>query len=233
MSQSFKLFRLQQIDSQIDRAQARLLQIEATLNEDAALRQATAEHRRAEQALEAVQKDLRRAEQEVQAQRLKIEQTEATLYGGKVRNPKELQDLQNEAAAHKRYLGVLEDRQLETMITVDSAEESRAETWTQLQEVQRAQASQHSELKAEAQELHKETQRLSGERQATLGTIPEGDLRLYEQLRKQRRGVAVAKVVDRACGACGSTLSSSLLHAAHSPNQLTRCDMCGRILYAG
>jgi predicted nucleic acid-binding Zn-ribbon protein len=56
---------------------------------------------------------------------------------------------------------------------------------------------------------------------------------MYEQLRKLKRGVAVATVADNSCAACGSTLSSAQLHAAKSPNQLTRCESCGRILYGG
>ena len=233
MSQSFKLFRLQQTDSQLDRVRARVQQIETALNQDAELRQAQALFQQAEERLEAAQKDLRRAEQEVQNQRLKVEQTEASLYGGKVRNPKELQDLQMEVGAHKRRLANLEDDQLEAMLALESKEESHTSAGEQLEKVKQNLASRHAELHAEAKELEKEKQRLEGERQATSASIPEADIRLYEQIRKQRRGVAVTKVVHQACGACGSTLSSSLLHAAHSPNQLTRCDMCGRILYAG
>ncbi|MFN2235225.1 MAG: C4-type zinc ribbon domain-containing protein [Anaerolineales bacterium] len=47
-----------------------------------------------------------------------------------------------------------------------------------------------------------------------------------------RAGVAVAKVEDRACKACGSTLTASLNQAARSPSQIVFCDSCGRILYA-
>jgi hypothetical protein len=37
---------------------------------------------------------LKQSELEVEKQRIKIQQTEASLYGGLVHNPKELQDLQ-------------------------------------------------------------------------------------------------------------------------------------------
>jgi hypothetical protein len=85
----------------------------------------------------------------------------------------------------------------------------------------------------ERQHLLAEVERLQSECQATVATIPESDINLYNQLRQTRRGIAVAQVVDKNCSACGSTLSAALLHAAHSPNQLTRCDTCGRILYSG
>lgn len=47
--------------------------------------------------------DLKTAEAEAEAQKIKIEQTEASLYGGSVHNPKELQDLQREVASLKKH----------------------------------------------------------------------------------------------------------------------------------
>ena len=233
MSQSFKLYRLQQVDSQLDRANARLREIEIELSKDESLRRAEADAHRAALALQKERQSLRAAEENVREQHLKIEQTEATLYGGKVRNPKELQDLQNEAASLKRYRSVLEDRQLEAMIAVEEAETRQAAAQEKLEQVRQSVAQQHGELNQTKKDLLNEVARLETERQAATSSIPEEDMRLYEQLRKQRRGVAVAKVSDRACSACGSTLSAALLSASRSPNQITRCDTCGRILYGG
>ena len=233
MSQPFKLFRLQQLDTQLDQAQARLNKIEVELSDDRELSLARVQAQEAESQVETERKALRRAEEEVKSQRVKIEQTEATLYGGKVRNPKELQDLQQESAALKRFLSVLEDRQLERMIALEDAEKNRSIVLDQLEDAQRRNQQSNSSLVKEQSALQDEARHWQAERQAEIGSIPEGDLALYQNLRQQRRGVAVARVTDNTCSACGSTLSSALLHAARSPNQLTRCDTCGRILYVG
>jgi len=233
MSQPFKLFRLQQLDSHLDLAQARLTQIEAALSDDRELSLARSQAQEAENLVDSERKALRRAEDEVKSQRVKIEQTEATLYGGKVRNPKELQDLQQETASLKRYLSVLEDRQLERMIALEDAEKIRTGALDQLEGAQQRNLQSNSALVKEQSSLLDEVRHLQAERQAEIGSIPEADLALYQNLRQQRRGVAVAKVIDKTCSACGSTLSSALLHASRSPNQLTRCDTCGRILYIG
>jgi hypothetical protein len=90
-----------------------------------------------------------------------------------------------------------------------------------------------AELSQEQEKLEKDVLRLEEERKATESSIAAEDIAIYNQLRQKRRGVAVAKVVDRACAACGSTLNAMLLNAAHSPNQLNHCDNCGRILYTG
>ena len=233
MSQPFKLFRLQQIDSQLDRLQARLGEIETILNDDSAQKQAEAEHNATQVELNSKLKALKHAEDEVRQQRLKIEQTEATLYGGKVHNPKELQDMQNEVAALKRYLSVLEDRQLEAMMAVEASEESEQAASKHLEAALRAGSEQRQDLEAERDGLQNEVALATSERQATISSIEAADLTLYEQLRRQRKGLAVAKVSDRYCSACGSTLSATLLHATRSSTQLSRCDVCGRILYSG
>jgi predicted nucleic acid-binding Zn-ribbon protein len=233
MSRPFKLYRLQQLDSQLDQASLRLGEIEKILADDEDLRKARIHTDATAAALDSARKLLKRDEENVSAQRIKIEQTEATLYGGKVRNPKELQDLQNEAAALKRYLSVLEDRQLDSMISLEQAQANHQAAVELLEKAESKSASRYKELSAEQSILTGEVDNLQVERQAASASILEDDLKLYNQLRQQRRGVAVAKVVDKACGACGSTLNAALLHAARSPNQITRCDSCGRILYTG
>ena len=233
MSQPFKLFRLQQIDSQLDQGRGRLREIEATLNDNAAVNQAQQRSSAADEELATARKTLHRTEENVQAQQVKIEQTEAALYGGRVRNPKELQDLQNESAALKRFLDTLEERQLEALIAVEEAEllyKAAAET---LSKVTAEDKLLRQQLIAEQRSLQQDIKRLEVERQAATNSISPDDLSLYEKLRQLRRGVAVAKVNVNVCSACGSALSAALLQASRSPNHLARCDSCGRILYAG
>ena len=233
MSSPFKLYRLQQTDSQIDHRTARVAEIEVALKDDEALIQATRTVQIAKQELKDFRKALQRAEDNVSVQRVKIEQSEATLYGGKVKNPKELQDLQNEAAALKRYLGVLEDQQLEAMLAEEEAASQYDSAVHKLGKEQSRYNQIQSDLSNEKVKFENELVRLQGERTATTEAIPEDDLIQYQQLRVKRRGIAVAKVSNKACSACGSLLSAILLHSARSPNQITLCDTCGRILYFG
>jgi uncharacterized protein len=233
MSQPFKLYRLQQIDSQLDGMRARLKEIEALLSQDERLRQATENAEQATQRQRQAHKDLHQAEENVRQQRLKIEQSESTLYGGRVRSPKELQDLQNEIAALKRFIVVLEDRQLEAMLAEEETVGAEKSASAELAQVQADFKQQCGKWSDEKNKLIKDVARFENERQAAAAAVPLEDIRLYDQLRQQRRGVAVSKVTDKACAACGSILSAALLSAAHSPNQLTRCETCGRILYVG
>lgn len=233
MSQPFKLFRLQQVDTQIDRSRQRLNEIETALSQDESMRQAQHQFDQADQNLKACRKALQQAEEAMRQQMIKIETTEAALYGGRVRNPKELQDLQNEAAALKRFRQTLEDRQLEAMLALEEAEAAATQSASQLEQIRQQFSRQHASLNEEQDHLRQDLAHQEAERQATASTIPAEDMLIYDRLRKTRRGVAVAKVENRACAACGSVLNAALLQASRSPNQLTRCDACGRILYAG
>jgi predicted nucleic acid-binding Zn-ribbon protein len=233
MSRPFKLYRLQQLDSQIEWMESRLNEIDAILKKNEELRQAEQEMNLANENQDRASRELRKAEENVQSQRLKIEQSEASLYGGLVRNPKELQDLQNEVAALKRYLEVLEDRQLEAMLVDEEAASEKRLASQRLDDALEASSKQHAVLTKEQEKLFSDLENHVLERQAAARSIESADLRLYAQLRLRRGGIAVSKVTDRACSACGSTLNTALLHAARSPNYINRCDTCGRILYAG
>ena len=233
MIQSFKLYRLQQIDTNIDQSKARINKIDTILNDDKILNLAENDLVRIGNNLEQSQKELQKAENVVQDHQLKIEQTESSLYGGMVKNPKELQDLQNEAAALKRYRTVLEERLLEAMLIEEELEQEYSTAENKLKQIKIDRSKEHSELEQEKKLLKKEVDRLEDERQIVADSIPAPDLEGYKNLRGTRKGIAVAKVNDKSCSACGSTLSTSLLYDARSPSKISFCETCGRILYAG
>lgn len=224
---------MQQIDSQIDQMRVKLHETEIALSDTREVQRAGAARVEMEHALQKARKSLRVIEEEVKAVQIKMEQTESTLYGGKVRNPKELQDLQKENAALKRQISSMEDHQLEEMLTVEEAEKNYQTTAAFLEQIQKKDALQKTGLAEIKANQIKELERLESERQATASTISPEDLQVYDQIRKQKRGVAVSKVSENACSSCGSTLTPSQVQAASSPNQLSRCSFCGRILYTG
>jgi predicted nucleic acid-binding Zn-ribbon protein len=233
MSQSFKLFRLQQIDSLLDKGQARLKEIDRQLADDHQVQLSQQRLDLAKNYLYEADKTLRIAEQNVKEQRLKIERSQATLYGGKVVNPKELQDLQQEFEALKRHLTTLEDRQLEAMFAYDEAEANFLEVSDQHDAINTQVAHNKDELSADKAELIQDLKRQEIERQAAAANIESPDIQQYEALRKQKNGIAVARVLEKTCAACGSTLSATTFSSAQVPTKLTRCTTCGRILYVG
>jgi hypothetical protein len=233
MSRSFNLYRLQQVDSRLDRLRTRLIEIAELLGEDDAVQAAQTEHARAETAVSAARSELRTEEAKTQDLRFKLEQTENRLYGGKVTNPKELQDLQMELGSLKNYLETLEERQLEAMVTLEDAETRHASAAATLKQVAADRIAGNATLSGEQSRLKAEIASLESERAVANNAVTAEDRELYDRLRVKRGGVAVASASSRNCGACGTTLSSTLYQAARSPAQLIFCDTCGRVLYAG
>ena len=231
MSASLGLFRLQQVDSKIDRARTKLEAIRQALENDAELREALkrAETTKAEH--DRVNQILKNSEAEVKAQSIKIQQTEASLYSGSVKNPKELQDLQKEIASLKKHLITLEERELEAMVNAEQTEMEMETAKTALEILQARLGNEHQKMIADQTSLTLEVERLTEERGAVLGPIDAALLQIYDDLRQQKRGVAVTEVTDNSCSSCGATLNAALQQSARS-SKLMNCPSCGRILYS-
>ncbi|MBK7319768.1 MAG: hypothetical protein IPO36_21330 [Anaerolineales bacterium] len=231
MSASLGLYRLQQVDRQIDRTRSQLDTIRQTLENDAEMRECLKQVETAKAAHHRAHHELKSTEVEVEAQKIKIEQAESSLYGGRVQNPKELQDLQKDVASLKKHLSTLEERELEAMLAAETADKNLQNANTQLELIQARLGSEHKKLIADQSTFVMELENLVEEREATLAPIDSSLLQIYEDLRQQRRGIAVAEITDNACAACGGTLNSAIQQSARS-QKLVNCPTCGRILYS-
>lgn len=233
MSRVSSLYRLQELDLEIDRARARLAEIARTLSDAQALTRAHEHLAEAEKQTRAARAAARSAEDEAGLQREKMQRTETALYGGSVHNPKELQELAQELEALKRYLSTLEDRLLEAMVQLEEAELRRDGLAQDLARVEETMGDQHASLISERDRLESRVEDLVAQRESALHDVLQEDLDLYRRLRDSMGGVAVARLQENSCAACGMTPSASKIHRVRSGAELLRCTQCGRILYAG
>jgi predicted nucleic acid-binding Zn-ribbon protein len=227
------LFRLQTLDSQIDSQQARLSEIETSLLVHPQLDRARAEETDARSLLDSARQDLRRAEEETLRQQQRITETDQTLYGGGVRNPKELQDLQEESSSLRRYLSVLEERQLQAMIRCEELEKAAAGAQERREEQERLRSAEEEKLRSERSQLQSTLETLGFQREAAVPAIAAEDLEKYSVLRRTKHGLAIVRFERGACGACGVAPSSARIDSARSGQETVQCGNCGRILYLG
>ncbi len=230
MSITLGLFRLQQIDSQIDRTHLKLDNIKKTLENDKELRQALAISEQTQKENQQALYEMKNAEAEVQAQKIKIEQAESSLYGGSVKNPKELQDLQKDVASLKKYLVTLEERELEAMLKSEATTSEYEKAKAELELLQAKRGDEHKKLIEEQASLMKQLESLAMEREASLAPIETTSLQSYNELRKQKRGVAITEIEDDACASCGTTINAAAQQ--NTRRQIVYCPSCGRILFA-
>lgn len=231
MNLTFSLYRLQTLDTQRQKIIKRLAQIEAILNADELVQARMQEKKQAEAELLQKLEQVSQIAADTAEKRLKLELNQVQLFGGKIRNPKELQDLQAESEALKRVLQKLEDAQFEALMAQEAAQKALAAAETDYQAAINQKASENSILAGERGTLTNEMNKLNSQREALTQTLPADIVTLYESLLKTKGGRAVAAIVDDGCEACGVELTPRDIQAVRSSNTLMRCKTCGRILY--
>ena len=232
MNRSHLLYRLQTIDLEIGHGQRRLGEVEAGLGESEELRQARRAVQKAEDELSRWRTTLRDLELEARSLTAKITSAEERLYSGRVTNPKELANLQDEVSYLKRRRGELEDRQLEAMVEVEEYEAEVDSKKASLARIGAEWGQTQKRLTEERSELEERLTHLEGERVKMEGMIGPEDLTLYEELRSRKGGQAMALLKGGVCQACRVTLPTSQVQQVRSGDSLSFCSSCQRILCA-
>lgn len=232
MSQAEALYRLQSIDLEISDKARRRREMEASLGETEELRVARARVVQVEAALQELRKTLRVQELEVKGLTAKIKEEEKKLYGGRIRNPKELAGLEEEVAYLRRSLAAMEDEMLETLLQIEEEESRLAAVRGHLRQVEVAWGDEQTRLRREMEALARELEELREERENALLYVTGENLRLYDGLRRAKGGRAVALLEGNLCRGCLVTLPTSEAQRARRGDALVYCSNCGRILYA-
>lgn len=233
MSAALGLLRLQQVDSRIDQLENELERIRADLENNAEAAAARQAFEAAEAEQQEAESSRHEAEMQASSQRDKLRQAESALYGGSVRNPKELQDLQADVGSLKKHLARLDETEVAWMERLESAEEQRCTARARLDQVLLRVQADHDRLSSKQSDLKRTRQSLQAERGAAVEAVNPRFLETYDSLLRSRRGVAVAEVSDGACGACGTVLTAALQQNARHAAELVHCPSCGRILFGG
>jgi uncharacterized protein len=233
VSQVLDLLTLQALDDEAAALHASLGEVERRLHGDEALNAARAAFARAEEALAALQKQQRQLDAEIQGLTAKIEPEEKRLYGGSVKNPKELQGIQHEVELLKEQRARVEDRLLEVLAEVEGAEAERSRALGEVEGREMRRSTEVEALRQEASRLTDGITRAEARRMGQQAKVDPRTLALYEDLRRRKGGHAVARVQGNACSGCRVQLPDAVRRRAMSPAQLAQCPNCERILAVG
>lgn len=230
MIQASELYRLQEIDLSVHQKHKRLEEISAQLTDNKALRDAQELVANQQKTLGPLQVSVRKLEQEIQVNTLKIRETDEALYSGRVKNPKELQDMQHEIQSLRKRNQELEDTLLETMIEVDNVTEI-LDTYTKQLDTIRAQFElANQNLIEEQKRLKSEGSALLKTREQLLPLIDPSVLTIYNTLRPRKNNHAVAVLNNQSCSVCRVQQNMNIIQAVRKGDTLTYCSSCGRIL---
>jgi hypothetical protein len=230
MRRAARLLELQTIDLALDTARKRVRAIDGLLVESDALRAARQAAERSRSRL--AQLHTRSKDLELQSTALdeKIKSVEDRLYSGAIKNPKELADLQKDAAALRRHKTELDDTLLGVLDEMEQAERERGERQVELAQVEAAWQRDQAALSGERAQLSERIAASDAERSALRADTPLDDLAVYDRLRAQKHGQAVARLEDGVCGACGVQPSANKMAHLQRDDALIACGNCERIL---
>ncbi len=225
------LFELQNIDTQLDAFQAELINIDARIGKNGAVQNANQAVLSIQNEIELIQQGLNLIIEEIERKNIKLSQSDSMLYSGKVQNPKELQDLQQEIQYLKNNISDLEDKQLNQMIKLEEIQKSHNSAKSSYNGIASQFETAQSQMAARKETLRLDSERLRRKRDVVLSSIEPELVARYELLRKRKKGLAIAALENDACSACGTQLTPSERQEVHQSSKIFLCPTCGRILH--
>lgn len=224
------LLDLQGIDLEIRAKRIRLDEIEVELADEEPLQAARAEVDVAQAHFKEIARAQREAEAEAAEVGAKFAEVGKKLYGGTIRNPRELEDLQADAdqlrARHRKH----EDAVIDIMAETEAAEADLSQKKQALAELEATRQARVILLGKERDDLLATLVVLDRERAAMASGIEKESLRLYEVLKGPKNGQVVALVQQGRCQGCRIALPLSELQRARAGRELIQCSHCERIL---
>jgi len=180
-------------------------------------------------ALLANQKERKKCELDVQTQDQKISKLKDQMLQAK--NNEQYKAFQNEIDFCQKEIRKAEDRNLELMAESEPLDRN-------VKAAELALKAEKTEVEAEKQQAQTRTaadqtaaNELQRERSEIVAQVTPGTYRTYERVRKGRRGVAVAEVIDGRCKACNIMLRLQYYQDLRKGDQILLCESCQRILF--
>lgn len=233
MSVVRELYQLQLIDSEREEKSRRLSEVEASLGKTGDVVRAQEDVIQTQDNLDQLRIQMRDLELEIASLNAKLKKNQERLYSGRVRNPKELSNLQEEAAALRRRRSELEDDQLELMIAIEEDEAELAERQARLNQIEASWREEQATLSAEEERLELRLAELEEQRQGKRARIGPGDVALYDDLHNRLGGTGMALLKRGICQVCGVDVPTGVARAVERGEDLHYCTTCNRLLYGG
>jgi uncharacterized protein len=224
------LISLQQLDSAAEAAQKRLADLPAdeaaieTRIQDAAGIVEDARSR-----LAANQQARRDLEKEVAAVDSRLSRFND--HKAAVKTNVEYTALLHEIATAKGEKDAIEERILVLMEEADGVTADLRAADAALAEATRDGEKQRAGLAEEARTLGADLERLARERAAEAAHIDPSLLAKYDQILRQRRGLAVVPMTGEVCSACFVRLRPHIAQLVRRNDEIVPCESCQRILY--
>jgi uncharacterized protein len=229
MNLAGQLYKLQQLDLELQKRQQELNEIENQLSDNKALAAAESKLASQKEQLEDAKKKQKSSEWELGDLQEKIRQIDSKLYSGKTKDPKELVNLEKEVKGLKSQIRTKEDDLLGLMSQVEEEETKAKTTAGEVERLKREWEQRQETFRPKKSELETVLAELREDRDELAQHIDSEAFNIYERIRLAR-GQAVVKVERGRCLGCHITVSTSQWQKAKA-GDLIQCNSCSKILY--
>ncbi len=180
-------------------------------------------------ALSANQKERKKAESDIQIQEQKISKLKGQMIEAK--SNEVYRAFQTEIEFCEKEIHRFEDRILELMSESEPLEKNVKAAEVALAEEKKQVDAEKNVARDRTAADQKALDALNAERKAIVSGVTPSVYRNYERIRKGRKGIAVAEVVDGRCSACHMAVRLQYLQDLRKGDQVLVCESCARILY--
>jgi len=229
MSLAGQLYKLQQLDLELQKKQQELSEVENQLGDNKALVSAESRLASQKEQLEDARKKQKSSEWELEDLQEKIRQIDSKLYSGKTKDPKELVNLGKEVKGLKSQTTIKEDTLLGLMSLTEETEARVKTTAGELERLKKEWERRQETLRPRKSEIEITLADLQEERERAAEQIDSEAFNIYERIRITT-GQAVVKVERGRCLGCHITVPTSQWQKAKA-GDLIQCNNCSRILY--
>jgi len=229
MSLIGQLYKLQQLDLELQKNLQELSEVNQRLSDNKSLVAAESKLSSYKEQLDSVNSKQKSSEWELEDLREKIRQIDGKLYSGTTKDPKELVNLEKEVKSLKSQVKSKEDALLGLMSQIEEIEvnlKTTAEEREQLRQEWEQKQETFGQRKSEIQTL---LIKLKEDRATLAQQLDSETLNTYERIRLSR-GQAVTKVEKGKCQGCHIAVPTSQWQKVKA-GDLIQCNSCSRILY--
>ena len=202
-------------------------QVESLLASDPSVAHAEEAFAAAKAAQQAITLRLRESDREREAHRARLRSREKELMSGRIRNPTELMQLNQEVDHLKVSFAEKEDAELRLMEEGELADQAVVEASERLQDARTRSASDEPNLRRDLEGWQSELAAVKADSEAVWAQVAPAAQNAYLRVRAHPQ---VAEVDHNQCLACHVTVTSSGMQALRKGQVVVNCENCSRIL---
>ena len=230
MTTAKQLFSLQELDLVLDRIRKVTEKAESELRVDSGMEDLEVVLQDETQRLAELQEQRKTLQQDLEIQKERSTRLDDQLYGGSVTNPRDLESLEQEASNARGALEKLDGESVQLSLQAEESQSKCNSLGKELADTTSAWETRRAALEDEIQQYNSEMSQVASQRNEMAAILDPASVQQYENLRKTKGGLGVARVERGLCQACRMSLPTQQQQKVRSAHLTVLCSSCGRIL---